>query len=137
MFYSFNPITGKSSDGGLLQLSYKIKQMSLLAETENDYVKGVLLIAADNSIKVYPESAMNMVILFKFELKSVTLIIPLSFKANGIYLFTADKSTATLNGYYVQHKDGVSPKLTIQKISVCLSILRLIYCFFFVETLDH
>lgn len=57
VLYRFNPITGAPTEGGLLELKHKIKQLSLLAETENDFVKGILVMDANNNVNVYPEHA--------------------------------------------------------------------------------
>jgi len=61
VLYRFNPITGKAAEGGLIQLDYKIKQLSLLAETEKDFVKGILLLDASNKVHVYPQHASSLV----------------------------------------------------------------------------
>ncbi|XP_023300115.2 ER membrane protein complex subunit 1 isoform X2 [Lucilia cuprina] len=82
VLYRFNPITGAPAEGGLLKLDHKIKQLSLLAETETDYVKGILIMDANNKVNVYPEHAKS--------------------KADGLYLYTADKSNSQLNGFYVK-----------------------------------
>lgn len=57
----FNPITGQTSEGGLLKLTYKIKQLTLLTETDNDFVKGLLIIDAEDRVHVYPEYATKKV----------------------------------------------------------------------------
>lgn len=62
VLYRFNPITGAPAEGGLLELKHKIKQLSLLAETENDFVKGILVMDANNNVNVYPEHAKSKVI---------------------------------------------------------------------------
>lgn len=61
MLYRFNPITGKVAEGGLVQLDYRIKQLSLLGETEKDFLKGILLLDASNKVHVYPEHAAPLV----------------------------------------------------------------------------
>ncbi|XP_033162526.1 ER membrane protein complex subunit 1 isoform X2 [Drosophila mauritiana] len=86
VLYRFNPITGKVSEGGLVQLDYKIKQLSLLGETEKDFVKGILLLDASNKVHVYPEHATSL--------------------ADGMYLYTADVKTAELDGYFVKYAGG-------------------------------
>ncbi|XP_067615337.1 ER membrane protein complex subunit 1 isoform X2 [Eurosta solidaginis] len=87
VLFRFNPINGKPAEGGLLKLNYKIKQLALLAESERDSIKGLLLLDAQNNVAVYPQYVQEM--------------------AHGMYLFTADKSTAVLDGFYVQFRDGV------------------------------
>ncbi|EDV48192.2 ER membrane protein complex subunit 1 isoform X2 [Drosophila erecta] len=86
VLYRFNPITGKVAEGGLVQLDYKIKQLSLLGETENDFVKGILLLDASNKVHVYPEHATPL--------------------ADGMYLYTADVKSAELAGYFVKYAGG-------------------------------
>ncbi|XP_037947032.1 ER membrane protein complex subunit 1 isoform X2 [Teleopsis dalmanni] len=93
LLFRFNPITGQHAEGGILKLDYKIKQLSLLAETETDYIKGILTISADDGIYVYPESVKN--------------------KAHGMYMFTADKNTAVLKGYYITYEQGILKSTTI------------------------
>ncbi|XP_017021485.1 ER membrane protein complex subunit 1 isoform X1 [Drosophila kikkawai] len=86
VLYRFNPITGQASEGGLLQLDYKVKQLSLLGETENDFVKGILLLDASNKVHVYPQHATSL--------------------ADGLYLYTADVKTSELTGYFVKYAGG-------------------------------
>ncbi|KPU79929.1 uncharacterized protein Dana_GF16847, isoform B [Drosophila ananassae] len=86
VLYRFNPITGLASEGGLLHLDYKIKQLSLLKETEKDFVRGVLLLDASNEVHVYPPHATPL--------------------ADGLYLYTADVKTAELSGYFVKYAGG-------------------------------
>ncbi|EDW96323.2 ER membrane protein complex subunit 1 isoform X2 [Drosophila yakuba] len=86
VLYRFNPITGQVAEGGLVQLDYKIKQLSLLEETEKDFVKGILLIDASNKVHVYPEHATPL--------------------ADGMYLYTADVKSAELSGYFIKYAGG-------------------------------
>ncbi|XP_055903168.1 ER membrane protein complex subunit 1 isoform X2 [Eupeodes corollae] len=80
--FSFNPITGKPTSEGLISLNYQIKQMSMLRENENDFVKGILLMDQHNVVHVVPSNSKSM--------------------ADGMYIFTAEKSSAELNGYLVK-----------------------------------
>lgn len=61
VLYRFNPITGQATEGGLLQLEHQIKQLALLAETETDFVKGILIMDGNDNVKVYPEHAKSKV----------------------------------------------------------------------------
>lgn len=61
MLFRFNPINGKPAEGGLLKLNYKIKQLTLLAESEKDYIKGLLLLDGQNNVAVYPQYVQEMV----------------------------------------------------------------------------
>ncbi|XP_001359799.2 ER membrane protein complex subunit 1 isoform X1 [Drosophila pseudoobscura] len=86
VLYRFNPITGQATEGGLLHLDFKIKQLSLLAETEKDFVKGILIFDASNQVHVYPQHATPL--------------------ADGMYLYTADVKSAQLEGYFVKYAGG-------------------------------
>ncbi|KAH8369163.1 hypothetical protein KR009_003087 [Drosophila setifemur] len=86
VLFRFNPISGQASEGGLLQLDYKFKQLSLLKETEKDFVKGILLLDTSNKVHVHPAHAMPL--------------------ADGMYLYTADLKTAELMGYFVKYAGG-------------------------------
>ncbi|XP_039489830.1 ER membrane protein complex subunit 1 isoform X1 [Drosophila santomea] len=86
VLYRFNPITGQVAEGGLVQLDYKIKQLSLLEETEKDFVKGILLMDSSNKVHVYPEHATPL--------------------ADGMYLYTADVKSAELSGYFIKYAGG-------------------------------
>ncbi|XP_068157293.1 ER membrane protein complex subunit 1 isoform X1 [Drosophila tropicalis] len=86
VLYRFNPITGEAFEGGQLQLDYKIKQLSLLPETEQDFVKAILILDSSNKVHVQPKHAEPL--------------------ANGIYLYTADVKTAELEGYFVKYAGG-------------------------------
>lgn len=80
--FSFNPITGKPTNDGLTLLNYQIKQMSMLRENENDFIKGILLLDTNHAVHVVPSNAKAM--------------------ANGMYIFTAEKGTSELNGFLVK-----------------------------------
>ncbi|XP_011198452.2 ER membrane protein complex subunit 1 isoform X1 [Bactrocera dorsalis] len=96
VLFRFNPINGKPAEGGLLKLNYKIKQLTLLAESEKDSIKGLLLLDGQNNVAVYPQYVQEM--------------------AHGMYLFTADKSTAVLDGFFVQYADNVLSSLPIWNV---------------------
>lgn len=59
--YQFDPITGAPVNGGLTQLNYEIKQLSVLQPGE-DFLKGVLLLDRHNRLHVIPETATSSVI---------------------------------------------------------------------------
>ncbi|XP_030246797.1 ER membrane protein complex subunit 1 isoform X2 [Drosophila navojoa] len=96
VLFRFNPITGQASEGGLLQLNYKIKQLALLPETEEDYVKGILILDGANKVHVEPKHATPL--------------------AHGMYLYTADLKTAELEGYYVKYAGGELSALPIWNV---------------------
>ncbi|XP_030563637.1 ER membrane protein complex subunit 1 [Drosophila novamexicana] len=86
VLFRFNPITGRAAEGGLLQLDYQIKQLALLPETEEDFVKGILILDGTNQVHVEPKHATPL--------------------AHGIYLYTANVKTAELEGYFVKYAGG-------------------------------
>lgn len=98
VLYHFNPITGAAVEGGLIKLNHKIRQLSLLAETENDFVKGILIMGANNNVNVYPEHAKS--------------------KADGLYMYTADKTTASLNGYIVKLENNQLSTLPLWNVDL-------------------
>lgn len=53
--YSFNPITGEDSGNGLILLDYKMKQLTLLAESKSDFIKGILIMDLNGKLNVYPD----------------------------------------------------------------------------------
>lgn len=86
LLYTFNPITGQPINGGLVQLPYKIRQVSLLHETGPDFLRGLLLLDEQNEAHVLPESSAKF--------------------ANAFYLFSADRETATIRGFLVEFAGG-------------------------------
>lgn len=60
LLYQFNPIDGSSIDGGIAELPYPIRQVSVLQPDAN-HVRGILLLDQSNNIHVYPESAADSV----------------------------------------------------------------------------
>uniref|UniRef100_A0A8D8KS46 ER membrane protein complex subunit 1 n=1 Tax=Culex pipiens TaxID=7175 RepID=A0A8D8KS46_CULPI len=86
LLYQFNPITGQPINGGLVQLSYKIRQASLLHETGPDFLRGLLLLDEQNEAHALPESTAKFV--------------------NAFYLFSADRETATIRGFLVEFSNG-------------------------------
>lgn len=95
--YQFNPISGKSINGGITTLDYKIQQISLLHETESDFLKAILLLDHQNQVHVIPESAAKL--------------------ANKMYLYTADKNKGILSGFFVEY-NKVSVTVTSLTIKI-------------------
>lgn len=58
--YQFNPITGKAINGGITELTYSIRQVSLL-QPGNDFLKPILLLDKTNRLHVVPENAIESV----------------------------------------------------------------------------
>ncbi|XP_075146170.1 ER membrane protein complex subunit 1 isoform X2 [Haematobia irritans] len=98
VLYRFNPITGQPAEGGLLQLNYQIKQLSMLPETDTDFVKGILIMDRQDNVQVYPEHAKS--------------------KANGLYIYTADKSKGSLNGFFVKYEKNQLTTLPLWNVDL-------------------
>lgn len=58
--YQFDPINGTPIDGGIIELDYNIKQLSLL-QPRPDFVRGILFLDEHNGVHVYPKEAKEMV----------------------------------------------------------------------------
>ncbi|XP_073827730.1 ER membrane protein complex subunit 1 isoform X1 [Musca autumnalis] len=98
VLYRFNPITGQPAEGGLLQLNYKIKQLSLLPETDTDFVKGILLVDSNDKVQVYPENAKS--------------------KADGLYIYTANKAKGCLNGFHIKYENNQLTTLPLWNVDL-------------------
>ncbi|XP_038062197.1 ER membrane protein complex subunit 1-like [Patiria miniata] len=88
LMYSFNPITGDSFDPVNAEdtshvLPYRAKQASMLALTDEQELKIVVLLDTDNKVHIYPKQATGI----------------LQARASTIYLFTANRSDNALQGY--------------------------------------
>lgn len=70
-------------NGGVITLDYKIQQVSLLHDTESDFLKGLLLLDHQNQVHVIPEKASKL--------------------AHKMYLYTADKNKGILSGFFVEY----------------------------------
>ncbi|XP_058467728.1 ER membrane protein complex subunit 1 isoform X2 [Malaya genurostris] len=86
LIYQFNPITGQPINGEITQLPYKIQQVSLLHETGPDFLKGLLILDEKNDAHVLPESSEKY--------------------AHNVYLFSADRDTATIKGFLIESRSG-------------------------------
>ncbi|XP_044739734.1 ER membrane protein complex subunit 1 isoform X2 [Chrysoperla carnea] len=86
VIFTFNPITGLPINGiGPIRLGYRLKQLMLLPEGDNNALRGILLLDENNNVHITPESAIPVV---RKMLKQ-------------IYLFSADYSTGLVSGYSV------------------------------------
>jgi ER membrane protein complex subunit 1 len=94
ILYQFNPISGQSINGGIINLDYKIQQVSLLHETESDFLKAILLLDHQDQVHVIPEKAAKL--------------------ANKMYLYTANKNTGILSGFFIEY-NNVSVALNCAK----------------------
>ena len=82
LIYQFNPMTGQSTNEGVVHLQYKIQQMTLLHEVGPDFLRGLLILDENDNIHALPKSTEKY--------------------ANGFYLYTADKETSTLKGLFIE-----------------------------------
>lgn len=90
LMYQFNPITGNPINGGVIELNYAVRQISVL-QPGADFLQGILLLDNENHLHVVPESMAAM--------------------AHGTYIYTADKETGIVTGYYVEVQDKVRTDL--------------------------
>lgn len=58
--YQFNPIDGSAVNGGFTELSYPIRQISVL-QPGADFLRSILLLDRNNAVHVFPESASETV----------------------------------------------------------------------------
>lgn len=88
LLYQFNPITGKPINAGIIELNYPIRQLSVL-QPGTDFLQGILLLDHDNRLHVVPEVAAPL--------------------AHGTYIYSADRNTGIVTGYYVELQNKVRP----------------------------
>lgn len=89
MIFQFNPITGQPLQGdGVTRLGYPIQQIALLSKLDENSLKGLLLLDNNNHVHALPESTAKL--------------------ADGLYLYTADRNTGAMAGYFVQYLNNVS-----------------------------
>lgn len=60
LLYQFNPIDGTPVDGGVRELNFAIRQVSVL-QPGSDFLRGILLLDKQNNVHVIPESAAESV----------------------------------------------------------------------------
>jgi ER membrane protein complex subunit 1 len=87
MLFMFNPITGAAVDLGIANLGFRIKQTTLLHQTNAEFLKGIVILDENDSVHVYPPSSSQQV--------------------SGMHLFVADSATAVVQGYLLKHEDKV------------------------------
>lgn len=94
-------------------MDYKIQQVSLLHDTESDFLKAILLLDHQNQVHVIPEKAAKL--------------------ADKMYLYTADKTKGILSGYLVEFNNKVRFVVFVRLIFIptkktnnflCLSIYQ-------------
>lgn len=86
LLYQFNPITGNSINGGVVELNFAVRQVSIL-QPGADFLQGILLLDNENRLHVVPESMASL--------------------AHDTYIYAADKETGIVTGYYVELQDKV------------------------------
>lgn len=103
MLYQFNPIDGSPVDGGVTELDYPIRQISVL-QPSSDFLRGILVLDKSNNVHVFPETAIETV--------SSTYFLRLFFwifnwmaqifsQAHGTFIYVSDVNTGVVVGYYI------------------------------------
>lgn len=95
VLYQFNPISGQPVNGGVINLGFKIQQVSLLLKSGENFLRGILFIDDKNGIHVLPETSLSMV--------------------DGFFFYVAKKKTGVLTGYQINYDNNVSEILTREK----------------------
>ncbi|XP_063704257.1 ER membrane protein complex subunit 1 [Culicoides brevitarsis] len=100
VIFQFNPITGQSLNGGdgVTKLTYPIQQIALLPKLNEDSLKGLLLLDNNNHVHALPESTAKF--------------------ADGLYLYTADRNTGAMSGYFVQFSNNKLQTIPTWKLHV-------------------
>lgn len=88
IIYQFNPITGQPVNGGISKLGYKIQQVSLLHQTGENFLRGILFVDEKNAVHVQPETSLSMV--------------------EGFFFYVVNKRTGVLTGYQIEYNNNVS-----------------------------
>lgn len=86
LIFQFNPMNGHALEKGLIELNYPIQQFTLLPRVDANNLKGILLLDNNNVVRVIPEASANLV--------------------NDLYVFTADRNTATISGFAIQYDNN-------------------------------
>lgn len=84
VLFTFNPITG-SQIGEINHLNFEIQQVAILNEDTTEFLRAIVLLDRSNKVHVIPESHKKY--------------------ADDLYLFTADKKSATLNGFHLKYNE--------------------------------
>lgn len=87
LLYTFNPISGEAVDGGLRQLSFAVRQVSVLQPGAN-FLRGILLLDQTSKLHALPASTAP--------------------QAHGTYIYSANKETGVVTGYFVDLQNNVS-----------------------------
>lgn len=92
ILYAFNPITGDDINGGLKDLDFALRQITLL-QPGADHLRGILLLDKTNNVHVFPENA--------------------AVKAHGTYIYTANKENGIVTGYFVELQNNKVSRIFI------------------------
>uniref|UniRef100_A0A336LFU6 ER membrane protein complex subunit 1 n=1 Tax=Culicoides sonorensis TaxID=179676 RepID=A0A336LFU6_CULSO len=99
VLFQFNPINGQPIQGdGIVKLLYPIQQIALLPKLDDQSLKGLLLLDNNNHVHALPESAAKL--------------------ANGMYLYTADRNTGAMSGFFVQYENNKLKTVPTWKLHV-------------------
>uniref|UniRef100_A0A0K8T908 ER membrane protein complex subunit 1 n=1 Tax=Lygus hesperus TaxID=30085 RepID=A0A0K8T908_LYGHE len=83
ILYVFDPITGSTSDGGLISLGKKVLQCMRLPEPNDQFISGLLLLMEGGDVQVYPPSTNDVALRM----------------AKKLFMYTVDPSTGIMIGY--------------------------------------
>lgn len=97
-------------NGGITELSYPIRQISVL-QPDSDLIRGILILDKSNNVHVFPESAAEMVSslrFYSFFLIIIKLLIACSNhtpsdyqQAHGTFIYVSDVVTGIVTGYHI------------------------------------
>lgn len=94
IIYQFNPISGHFVNGGISKLGFKIQQVSLLQQSGENFLRGILFIDDKNGVHVQPETSLSFV--------------------KDFFFYVANKNTGLLTGYQIQYENNVSVMITVK-----------------------
>ncbi|KAF6210275.1 hypothetical protein GE061_013379 [Apolygus lucorum] len=83
MLYVFDPITGSTTDGGLVPLGKKVLQCMRLPEANDQFISGLLLLMEGGDVQVYPPSTNDVALRM----------------SKSLFMYTVDPSTGIMIGY--------------------------------------
>lgn len=94
--YQFDPITGEPVNGGVTQLNYQIRQISVLQPGE-DFLRGVILLDKNSQVHAIPASAAELVIWKERNILSTTTYSNLSISRERVPIFTRQTKRLVLS----------------------------------------
>lgn len=111
IIYQFNPISGQTVNGGVSKLGFKIQQVSLLHQSGENFLRGILFIDDKNNVHVQPETSLSFV--------------------KDFFFYVANKNTGVLTGYQIQYENNVSSLSDAKVLTLMTPIIT-----FIIESID-